>query len=361
MNVDGENDIAVILSSSGTSGPSKAVSLTHAAILDNLSHFYIMNENEIVFTFNSPSWMGGWLIILHSILNSLTLVISTEEFSPKLLLQIIEKYRVSVLLTATYHWQLMLKYDGLPYADLSTVKYCNILGSKMLLETKKAINALLPNGQVVTRYGMTEIGGAIVMYYPDTGTDAVGKLVRGILVKIVDDFGRRLGIGEDGEICVKKTHMFIGYYGNQESTDAIFDAEGFIQTGDIGHFDEDGLLFIVDRKKDIIICGEVRVSPSSIEGLLLEDSRIQTACVVGIDDVMLGELPAAVIVRSNSSDITAEEVHDIVVSKCCDYSQLRGGVYFVESLPLTTTAKLKRRHVKMMATDLHERLKNQKL
>lgn len=103
-------------------------------------------------------------------------------------------------------------------------------------------------------YGMSEASTTIAIDYPNySGSNTVGKLLNGYTVKMVDDFGNRCGIGVDGEICIKSKFMFTGYYDDVEATNAMFDSEGFLLTGDLGYFDENGNLFVVDRKKEIIL------------------------------------------------------------------------------------------------------------
>lgn len=347
--------------SSGTTGPSKANALTHANILESLPQLLSWKQNEIAFTFTPASWLGGLLIMLRSILYGSTFVFTIEPFSTKSFVRIIERYRVSVLLCATYQWLVMLKSNELFAADLSSIKDCSILGSKLPLEAKKAIKTLLPDGQVSLRYGLSEMSGTVAINFPYTETESVGKLVTGTHVKIVDYTGKRLGVGEDGEIFVRKTYDFGGYYDDQKTTDAHLDTDGFFQTGDIGRFDEDGFLFLVDRKKEMIICRGSRVPPATIEGILMENPKIKSVCVVGIDDPIYTELPTALVVRNNSSDIKAQEIYDIIANKCRDIWKLRGGVYFVDSLPVTKTGKFIRRQVKTIATDFYKQTKNQKI
>ena len=134
-------------------------------------------------------------------------------------------------------------------------------------------------------------------------------------VKIIDDDGNRCGVHIDGEICIKTNYKFIGYYNNREATEELFDEENFIKTGDVGHFDEDGDLYIVDRKKDLLKYCNFQISPSEIDSYLIESSDIKSACVVGIPDPLVTDLPAAVVVRAQGSTITEEEIVNMVAGK----------------------------------------------
>lgn len=146
---------------------------------------------------------------------------------------------------------------------------------------------------------------------------------------------------------------FSGYYGNKAATDALYDSEGFIQTGDIGHFDKDGLLYVTDRKKDFIKYCNYMISPSEIEDFLVGCPDVASVCVVGITDRFAGDLPAAVIVRERKSAITEQEISEMVEKKFADSRKLRGGVYFVDALPLTASNKKQRQKAKLLATELY--------
>lgn len=279
-------------------------------------------------------------------------------------------------MNAPHHFVLMMKSDQFTRTDFSSLKYALVGGSKVPLHVKTEMSYHLPNGTVNVGYGMSEIAGIGSVDYPISDKDTAGRLSDGIQMKIVDDHGNKCGLNEDGELCIKTTYQFLGYYGNQTATDELFDEEGFIMTGDIGHFDEDGDLFIVDRKKDLLKFCNHQISPSEIDAYLIGSPHIKSACVVGIPDVLATDLPAAVIVRNNGSNITEKEVFDLVSgnievhSTLCnlemrnlmfslfsghfsDHCKLRGGVYFVDALPITPSGKLLRRKAKEIALELY--------
>lgn len=163
-------------------------------------------------------------------------------------------------------------------------------------------------------------------------SDSVGQLVNCVLVKIIDDEGNRCGAGIDGQICVKLNYKFLGYYGNQSATDEIIDNESFLMTGDVGHFDEDGFLHIVDRKKDLLKYRGFQISPSEIEAFLINLPKIRSVCVVGIPNDVSGDLPAAVVVR-NSNDISKKEIFDSVSGKKIVTEQKKSRFLFIYFFP----------------------------
>lgn len=328
--------------------------MPHAALLDHLTRDFDISTNSVLVCFSSLYWASGVMMLLLGILSSATRIITTEAYSPELLLHLIEQYKVTLIWNSSFQMVLCAKDISLQHRDLSSVKVWLATGSKAPLDACVHINKFLPNGAVIAGYGLSEMIGFIAMNLPYKETEAVGQLASGMRMKIVDEAGERLGIGQSGEICLKGVYKFGGYYGNVESTDALFDAEKFVRTGDIGFVDEGGLLYITDRKKDFFRYRHFAISPTEIENQLIACPQIAAVCVVGIPDILPGDLPAAVIVRNADSNITEQEVQEIVANKLADCKKLRGGVYFVDSLPTTPSGKVLRREVKKLAVNLYK-------
>lgn len=279
-----------------------------------MTQFNITGLSDVLLCFSSLYWLSGLVVLLKGTLCGATRIITTETYSPELQLRLVEQYKVTFALNAPHQLVLMMKCDQFAKTDLSSLKFQMVGGSKLPFHVQKEMNFYLPNGNVHNGYGMSEIAGIASCDYPGpSGKDSsVGRLINGIQMKIIDDEGNRCGINVDGEICLKVNYRFLGYYGNPEATNQLFDDEGFIMTGDIGHFDEDGYLFIVDRKKDLLKYCNFQISPSEIDSHLIVSPGIKSACVVGIPDDAVTDLPAAVIVRANGSNITEKEVFDLV-------------------------------------------------
>lgn len=290
------------------------VCLSHAALLEMMAQLNICNSSDVMLCFSSIYWLSGVIVLIKGTLSGSTRIITTETFSPELQLRLIEDYKVTFALNAPYQLNLLVTNDGFLKSDLSSLKIQLIGGGKAPLHLINNLFRHLPNGKILVAYGMSEIAGYVSVHqYPGTfEKETVGKLASGSCVKIVDSQGNRCGINVDGEICMKVNYEFLGYYGNQKATNDLFDGEGFISSGDIGHFDDEGYLYIVDRKKDLLKYCNYQISPSEIDAFLIESPKIRTACVVGIPDEICGDLPAAVIVRSQGSTITEKDVSDMV-------------------------------------------------
>lgn len=173
----------------------------------------------------------------------------------------------------------------------------------------------LPNGKIYAVYGLTELSGAATVNYPQPRPGSVGSLVNEIYAKIMSDSNEPCEANMDGEICLKVKYPFLEYFGDKSNTQNAYDRDGWFITGDIGHFDEDGFLYIVDRKKDILKYRGSQISPSEIEDILMQDPAIKQVCVVGIPDELSTDLPAAVVVRQPNAQITESDIDGIVASK----------------------------------------------
>lgn len=154
-----------------------------------------------------------------------------------------------------------------------------------------------------------------------------------------------LGPNQKGEICVKTPFMMNGYY-KLDCSD-IYDEDGFLKTGDVGYYDEEECLYVVERIKEMFKYLSWHIVPSVIEKVLVEHSEIKEAAVFGIPvSEEEGEMPAACVVLKEGSNISTKKIEDFVSSKVSDRERLRGGVFIVSELPRTPSGKLKRKEVR---------------
>jgi long-chain acyl-CoA synthetase len=159
---------------------------------------------------------------------------------------------------------------------------------------------------------------------------------------ILDDDGKHVPQGERGEVCIRSIANFNGYWNNEEATRAAFTEDGYFRTGDIGYLDEDGYLFIVDRKKDIIIRGGENISCAEVESAAYEIDSIGELVVIGIDDDRYGEVPGLIYLTKDNVDLAEDEVRNILAGKLAPFKM---PVYFWQSkapLPRLGTQKFDR-------------------
>lgn len=245
-------------------------------------------------------------------INGATRIITTESFSPEMQLRIIEKYNVTVAYCSPFHLVSVLESGNISKVNLMSLRHMFVSGWKIPFSVLNEFNSFLPNGNVHNGYGLTEMAAWVTVDFPKfSENDTVGRLLNGFTVKIIDRDGIRCGIDTDGEICIKDQYEFLGYYKNDELIRETVDFEGFFLTGDIGHFDRNGNLYITDRKKDVIAY-EDWVWPFEIENILLQSDDIKAVCAVGVPYNEVIEVPAAVVERNIGSIITEGNICQMV-------------------------------------------------
>ncbi|XP_059616542.1 luciferin 4-monooxygenase-like [Phlebotomus argentipes] len=349
-----EHTCAVIICSSGTTGLPKGVSLTHNHIL-YMGSYGFTDELEkpcSMICYSSLYWYSGLVTLAISSLTSVTRIITTDPFSPELFYNMIMRYRPRILFTGPIQLSAILNHPLLNEQTMDCVQYYTCVGSIVPQSLWEKAKHYLPNGEIYNGYGMSEVG--FVSREPQkTPRYSVGKLIAGIHVKIIDESGKRLGIGERGELCFKTDIMFLCYYNNPEQTAKALDEDGWIHSGDLGYFDEDGLLHIIGRNKDILKYNNYVVSPAEVENMILTIPGVLQAVVVGVSHPVSIDLPAAAVVRKNDATVTEQEILTVIENKLSDAKRLRGGVYFVDSVPLTPSGKVKKNLVKEIVEKLY--------
>lgn len=212
----------------------------------------------------------------------------------------------------------MLDHPKITGTNLSSLQYFLTGGCTVHTELVEKMNKHLRNASIWAMYGNTEVCGLISSNYGETRTDSAGRLSANYTVMLCDESGSRCGINEQGEILVRGLYPFQGYYRNAEATDSLMDADGFVRTGDLGYFDGEGYLYVVDRIRDVLKYRSYQVSPTEIENLLMKSCPIESVCVVGVS-VLGTELPAALVVRQRNADVTELEIYNVVKGRILLY------------------------------------------
>jgi fatty-acyl-CoA synthase len=261
-----------------------------------------------------------------------------RRFTPADTLDAIETERASVLAVVPVMLQRLLATDGVDDRDLSSLRFVASSGSA--LPALLALDWMDRCGvNLYNVYGSTEVGQA-TLATPDDLRDApgtAGRVVRGSIVEVVDGDGSALPIGEDGLIVVGNDAQFTEYTGGGTKEKV----RGLMSSGDVGHFDDGGRLFVTGRADDMIVSGGENVFPQEVEDLLLRSADVSDAAVFGVDDDEFGQRLAAVVVRAPGSSIDADALRAHVAAALARHKVPRE-VTFVDELPRNTTGKLLR-------------------
>ncbi|WP_121747624.1 4-coumarate--CoA ligase family protein [Streptomyces sp. E2N166] len=353
--VDPAEDVAALPYSSGTTGTPKGVMLTHRQIATNLAQleplmpaapgdrvlavlpfFHIYGLTALM---NAPLRLGATVVVL-------------PRFDLEQFLAAIQNHRITGLYVAPPIVLALAKHPLVADYDLSSLKY--IVSAAAPLDAKLAAACsrrlgLPPVGQA---YGMTELSPGTHVVPLDAMSAAppgtVGKLIAGTEMRVVslDDPGKDLGVGESGEILIRGPQVMKGYLGRPDATAAMIDEHGWLHTGDVGHVDADGWLFVVDRVKELIKYKGFQVAPAELEALLLTHPGIADAAVIGTYNDDGNEVPHAYVVRQPAAPGLSEgEVMMYVAERVAPYKRVRR-VTFVDGVPRAASGKILRRELR---------------
>jgi len=199
-------------------------------------------------------------------------------------------------------------------------------------------------------YGLTEVTAVCIAVPTGESSNKPGTTgvpVYNTSVKVVDiKTGSILAPYEAGEICLRSPGMMIGYLNNSKATSEVIDKDGWIHTGDLGHFDSDGYFFITDRIKELIKYNGYQVAPAELESVLLSHPDVADAAVIGIQSQGVGEIPMGFVVRKSTSTVSQAELELYVQGKVAPFKRLRGGIRFIETVPKSASGKILRRQLR---------------
>jgi long-chain acyl-CoA synthetase len=344
-----DDDVAVLLYTSGTTGQPKGAELTHA----NLRHNAAMTATTLL-ELTPDDVVMGCLPLFHAFgqtcgLNAaicsgacLTLV---SRFDPATVLTAIERDHVTVFEGVPTMYAALLEHPDRSQ-DTSSLRVGISGGAALPVEILRGFEAAFAT-PILEGYGLSETSPVAAFNHPHQPRKpgSIGVAVAGVSLRLLDEAGNEVAPGAVGEIVVRGHNIMRGYRNRPEATrEAIPD--GWFRTGDLARQDEDGFYFIVDRKKDLIIRGGFNVYPREIEEVLYEHPAVTEAAVIGIPDDRLGEeVGAAVAVRS---EVDPAEIREFVRNRVAAYKYPRR-VWIVDSLPKGPTGKILRREVTIPA------------
>lgn len=344
-----ENDTAIILYTSGTTGKPKGAMLSHKNLFSNardIGAYLKLNEEDRVVTtlpmfhvfsltvvLNAPLMLGGTLLIV-------------PQFSPKEIFSIIDKYKATVFAGVPTMYNFLYQSKEGTANDVKSIKRWVSGGSAMpvaLLQSfQERFNAPISEG-----YGLSE-ASPVTCFNPlnrPAKPGSIGVSIQNVENKVVNEHGIEVAVGEVGELIVRGPNVMKGYYNMPEESAAVL-KDGWLYTGDLARMDDEGYFYIVDRKKELIIVGGYNVYPREVEEVLFAHPDVVEAAAIGVPDPNQGEVVHCFVVKKDES-LTEEELKAYSSVHLAKY-KVPAKIEFVDALPKNTTGKVLRRALKSL-------------
>jgi long-chain acyl-CoA synthetase len=348
-----DDDLATLMYTGGTTGRAKGVMLSHRNLHACSQSSHEASQAEGITRALTPlplSHAYGMIVTLvgfHATERALGVL--QRWFDPAEFLALAQQHQIQRTALVPAMVQMLLAQPVEDF-DLSAMRYVNCGAAPLAAETREQWERRVPGSEILEGYGCTESGAVISVNPPGASRPgSAGMPIPGYQVSIRDDNDADVPAGADGEICVRADGVMSGYWNSPEETAATLRG-GWLHTGDIGHLDADGYLYVVDRKKDLIIRGGFNIFPRDVEDVLLEHPAVAMAGVVGRPDDRLGEEVVAFVSLRPRSQATPEEIIEFARGRLAAHKYPRE-VTIVDAVPLTSVGKLDRKALRRRPPD----------
>ena len=346
----GQNDDAILLYTGGTTGQSKGVRLTHGNLLAHGMQWALTWDArpDDVYLHAAPMFHSADLLgTAYTLLGAAHAYV--PRYTPELVLDAVERSAVTTLVLTPTMLILTLQDGDLAAHDLSSLRQLTYGGSPMPVEWIEHAAKEFSSTEIRQGYGLTESSCVLTALGKDEHAQAlaggdttllhsVGRPLIGVCIRILDDDGREVKVGETGEVAVCGPNMTPGYLNQPEENASAF-RNGWFHTGDIGRVDENGYLYLVDRKKDMIVTGGENVFAWEVETVLYQHPNVHEAAVIGIPDERYGEALLAAIVPMPGATLSEKEVIAHCRRKIGGYKIPRR-ILFLDALPKSAIGKI---------------------
>jgi long-chain acyl-CoA synthetase len=345
-----DDDTAVILHTSGTTGKPKGAMLTHGGLGRNaevcVRTLMEVGPDDVVMGCLPLFHSFGFTFGLNSAVLAGAMLTLVPRFDPRKVLEVIERDGATVFagVPTMYSALLSVASEATPEATRS-LRICVSGGAaipvQVLSDFEKAFGCIILEG-----YGLSESSPAASFNHPHRPrkVGSIGTPIEGVQMRVVDQHGAELPQGEAGEIQIRGHNVMKGYWNLPEATKATITPDGWLNTGDVGRVDEDGYFYVVDRTKDLIIRGGYNVYPREIEEVLYEHSAVAEAAVIGIPHNLLGEEVGAAVALKEGESANPDELRDYVKARVAAYKYPRR-IWLVDELPKGPTGKVQKRDI----------------
>lgn len=337
---------AAIIYTSGTTGNPKGVCLSHKNLAANtssiLDYLQLTGRDRIVNVLPFTYSYGNSILHTHLAVGG-TIILENSFVYPHKVVETMSAERATGFSGVPSSFALLLARTNLNEYDLSALRYITQAGGPMPPANQKRLKSILPGVDIFIMYGQTEASARLTYLPPQRLDEKLGSCgipIPGVQIEIRDKKGKKLPPHKTGEICAHGDNIMLGYWSAPEMTREVLQ-DGWLRTGDLAHFDDDGFIFIDGRLSEMIKSGGQRISPLEIEDVICELDGIAEVGVVGVEDEMLGQVIKAVIVCKPGITVEEKRIKRHCLQNLAAY-KIPKIVEFAEALPKTGSGKLKR-------------------
>jgi long-chain acyl-CoA synthetase len=341
-----DDELALILYTSGTTGRPKGVMLCHGNLASNaaaiISYLRLTEADSIVSVL--PFYYSYGSSILHTHLAvGARLVLEDNLVFPHVVIETLARDRATGFAGVPSTYALLLARVALEKYDLGALRYLTQAGGPMSPALTKRLLTALPNTRLFVMYGQTEATARLTYLPPERLLEKLGSVgvpIPGVSISVHNEQGLPLPPRQTGEVWVRGPNVMLGYWRDEAATASVLQA-GWLKTGDMGYVDEDGYLFLAGRRSDMIKSGAHRIHPKDIEETIAELPEVGEVAVVGVDDEMLGQVVKALIVPAPDEVIDIQRVKAHCRERLAQY-KIPKFIEVVPSLPKTASGKVRR-------------------
>ena len=346
------SDLSTICYTSGTTGHPKGAMLSHESVVMNAAmtaQMHVRTDADTLVTALPCPHVYGNTILNGAMLTGMTLVLHAA-FVEEEILDSIERYRATLFDGVPTMYMYLLNHAKLDQTDLSSLTRCAVGGQTMPVAKMEEVETRF-GCPLIELWGMTELAG-LGTTHPLYGRNVLGSIgialpYTEMRIAAVDEAGKTLPTGEVGELMARGPLVMQGYYGNDAATNETIEDDGWLHTGDLASMDEDGHIFIVDRKKDLILTAGFNIYPAELERVIAAHPAVALVAVGPRTDELKGEIAKAYIVLKDGVEGDAEDIIAFCRRELAAYKVPRE-IQFVADLPKTSTGKVMRRELKTL-------------
>ena len=346
--IEDENATALLLHTSGTTSNPKRVMLSHKNLIENaksiIESLELTEEDKTLISLPLCMASANTSQLLTHLYLGASIVIMNSVFLPSLFFKLVDVEKITNFTGVPSLMYTIVDFKNRNNYDISSLQLICFGGAKTPVEKIRKLLEGFPEIEFAHMYGQTEASTRITHLLPQdafTRIGSVGKPIPGVQVRIVDEEGRDVSVGTEGEVIVKGDNVMSGYYNRPEETAKVL-RQGWLHTGDLGFHDAEGYIYIVGRKRNVIISGGMNIYPEELEEILMTHEYVREVCVMGEENEEFGQVPVAkVVTEAGAGWIGQDELINFCAKKIAAY-KVPHRIYFVKELPKTVTGKVKR-------------------